>query len=320
MAASLPVCAVLSGVVAELGLYALTRVYWTCFSGGLEARQNDVRNLLAAFGALSALLGAAMCYAQRDLKRLLAYSTVSQMGLMLLGIALLTPRGLAGAELIAVSHATLKGGLFLSAGMLLRRAGEGDELQLAGRGCDFQWMSSLFFVGAAGLAAVPPFSAFWGENLLDGSARSLGYFWIPWLAFAAYALSTAAIFRFSFRVFFGKRWRGEEFGVHSTVVEPGIAKEAHSATPAALYGPAAALIALGVITGVAPRITGAAEAAAIHIQNREAYARRILDMLTPFPPVVQDQPAAAADVFRAALVLIIGGTAGWLAARGRTRQ
>ena len=87
--------------------------------------------LLATFGAVTALSGAAMCYAQRHLKRLLAFSTISHMGILLLGVALLTPQALAGVELYVVGHALLKGGLFLAAGILLHRAATLDEIELA---------------------------------------------------------------------------------------------------------------------------------------------------------------------------------------------
>jgi multicomponent Na+:H+ antiporter subunit D len=116
-----PVCVLFSGLMVELGLYATARIYWTIFSGPLGPHQNEVRNLLATFGALTAAAGAAMCYAQRHLKRLLAFSTISHMGMVLLGIAMLTPQALAGAAIDVMGHALVKGGLFLAAGILLHR-------------------------------------------------------------------------------------------------------------------------------------------------------------------------------------------------------
>jgi multicomponent Na+:H+ antiporter subunit D len=71
------------------------------------------------------------------------------------------------------------------------------------------------------------------------------------------------------------------------------------------------LLALGLLAGLAPRLTGAAEAAAIHIQDREAYADRVLDNLAPYPPSVGDQPLTAGDVARGvgtvALALALAG-------------
>ena len=89
-----PVCLLLSAAMSELGLYALARVYWTVFSGVLDDVASAVTAVLLVAGALTALLGAVMCFAQRHLKRMLAFATISHVGLFLIGIALLEPGGL----------------------------------------------------------------------------------------------------------------------------------------------------------------------------------------------------------------------------------
>lgn len=94
-----PVCALLSGIMVELGLYGVARVYWTIFAAPLGAGLDHLRLVLVALGGLTAVMGAIMCFVQRHLKRLLAFSTVSHMGLMLIGFGLLTPSALAGIRL-----------------------------------------------------------------------------------------------------------------------------------------------------------------------------------------------------------------------------
>jgi multicomponent Na+:H+ antiporter subunit D len=88
--------------------------------------------------------------------------------------------------------------------------------------------------------------------------------------------------------------------------------------------PAVGLIALGLLAGLAPRLTGAAESAAIHFQDRDAYARRVLDELTPYPPSVGDQPLTGGDLVRglgslAAALAFAFVTLRWPAVRRATR-
>jgi multicomponent Na+:H+ antiporter subunit D len=305
-----PVSALMSGLMVELGLYAVVRTYWTMFSGPFGSHEHEVRNLLGAFGALTAVVGAAMCYAQRDLKRLLSFATISHMGILLLGVALLSRQALAGVTIYVMGHATIKGGLFLCSGIVLYRTATLDEIELGARHRCLPWISGLLIAGAAGLAGAPPFGTFWGEMMIGGAAHALRAIWIEVIAFLAGAATAGAIFRFAARACFAWGPKAEP-----RISDRKVAQLGHSSTPAAMYIPAASLILLGLLSGFAPRLTGAAEAVAIHIEDREAYAQRVLDQLTPYPPTVGDQPALPGDYTRGLLTLtaaiVLAGTTLW---------
>lgn len=297
--AGAPVCVLLSGIFVELGLYAVARVYWVVFSGAMVPWQNDIRNVLVVFGAVTAIAGALVSYSQRHLKKLLALSTVSQVGIILMAIALLTPEAMGGAAIYVMGHAFLKGALFLASGIVIHRFGSLDEIHLHGRGRHLRWTGAIFFICAAGLAGLPPFGSFWGNVMVDGSAYATGYGWMAWVAGIAAAISAGAVFRFAGRVFFG-------WGPEGEPEEPVSWTRGRAHTPIALYASTTVLLIFALFVGLAPRLTGAAYASALFLQDRNGYSQRVLDLLTPYPPTVHDVPAGGGDIGRA-LASLLGG-------------
>ena len=164
--------------MVELGLYAIARIYWMVFAGS-QPGIPGIRNVFVTMGALTALLGALYCYGQRHLKRLLAFSTVSHVGLMLMGFALLDPRALAGAALYLLGHGLIKASMFIGAGILLHRFGSVDEYDIGKLKRQITPIGLMMVVGAWGLAGLPPFSTYLGEEQMDriASAEHFPGFW-----------------------------------------------------------------------------------------------------------------------------------------------
>ncbi|MDT0612576.1 complex I subunit 5 family protein [Streptomyces lancefieldiae] len=194
-----PVCMLLSGVMVELGVFGVWRVHDTVFSGPGGLPATDVERALTVLGALTAAIGAAMCWYQRHIKRLLAYSTIAHTGLFLLGVGTLTPEGDDGIALYLVGHAGVKAALFACAGILLDRYGSVDEHVLYGRARPLRGVAVMVAVGALGLAGLPPFGTALGKSVAEEAVGGP----LTVLYVLASAVTAAAVLRVAARVFLG---------------------------------------------------------------------------------------------------------------------
>ena len=267
-----PVCALFSGVMVAIGLLGVTRCYWTAFDASLAPQAHDIRAVLLGLGVFTALLGASMAFLQRHLKRLLAYSTISHMGVALVGIGLLDGKSLGGAADLLLAHGLLKGSLFLCCGILLVRYEDIDELRLHGKGRSLPVLGVMFGLGALALTGLPYVGAYLGHAQIDEGATAGGIDWVQPLLMIAAGVSSAAILRAGARVFLG--WGPSEDALLSA--EPSEAPPERTASMPALLAVTAVLLVLGLAVSIAPGLGQRVEQAAGRARDRIAYADRVL--------------------------------------------
>jgi multicomponent Na+:H+ antiporter subunit D len=165
--------AVLSGVMVAAGCFGMTRAIFEIF--GVElVRALGLMPWAAAAAAISVLLAALLAVSEDDLKRRLAWSTISQMAYVVLAFSLLSP-GVTAAALVHISHhAFLKGALFFCAGAYASQAGIRRVSDLRGIGARMPVTTAVFVVAAVGLVGIPPLSGFVSKWLLGTGMLEAG--------------------------------------------------------------------------------------------------------------------------------------------------
>lgn len=198
-----PVCVLFSGMMVQLGLVAIARLRFIVFAHTFAAHEQSLRTILLFLGILTIVIGGLMCYAEHHLKRMLAFSTICHAGIMLVAIAIGGPLAFAAMLVYLFGHAFIKGGLFLTSGILLHRLRAIGERSLFAKGKNLRWIAVLWFSGALGLAAAPPFLLMTGEAGLSRAAEKIGLAWTSWVFMIGGALTSAAAMRIGMHTFFG---------------------------------------------------------------------------------------------------------------------
>ncbi len=169
-----PASALLSGVMLKTGAYGLFRVIFNAFS--IEVMQTSNWDIvLGVLAVITILLGSAVALTQNDIKRRLAYSSVGQMGYVLLGLSILNENALTGTMFHIFSHAFMKSCLFLAAGAIIWKTGKRKISDLGGIGREMPFTMGCFSIAALAMIGIPPLNGFlskWtlGLGALDANA------------------------------------------------------------------------------------------------------------------------------------------------------
>jgi multicomponent Na+:H+ antiporter subunit D len=177
--------------------YALIRILFWVYAGGELVVDDLLLEVVAWAGAAAVLVGGVLALVQTDLRRLLAYSSVGQMGVVALGAGLSNPTAMTGAVMHIANDALMKGALFLVAGMALIRFGVQRVEDLSRLRGQAPWTMAVVVVAGLSLIGIPPLSGFFGKwYVLSGAIEDA-----RWGFVAALAVGSLASVGYVFRMF-----------------------------------------------------------------------------------------------------------------------
>lgn len=157
------IAALLASVQLEVAAYAMVRMFLTVFQPEYFAQYLPVTAIIGWCGAAGIIFGSVMAIAQHDFKRMLAYSTIGQIGYISVGIGLANPLGLIGALLHILNHAFMKSSLFLIAGATRYHTGAREISSFAGLGRRMPRLMASFTVAALSMVGIPPTAGFFSK-------------------------------------------------------------------------------------------------------------------------------------------------------------
>ncbi|MDP8314068.1 MAG: proton-conducting transporter membrane subunit [Candidatus Celaenobacter antarcticus] len=148
------ISAILSGIAIEVGLYAVIRIIFTIFNA------SSFLMFFIFLGVLTLLIGEMSAFSQKNIKRMLAYSSIGQIGLIMFAVSLNTQYGVSAGLFQMISHTLGKGLLFLAAGYMIYRSGSMDISSFEGIGKKMPYTSLAFTIGTFSIIGLPPFIGF----------------------------------------------------------------------------------------------------------------------------------------------------------------
>jgi proton-translocating NADH-quinone oxidoreductase chain N len=162
------ISAILSGIAIKVGLYAVARFIFTICGA------SNILHFLLLLGLITLLIGEMSAFKQDNIKRILAYSSVGQLGLIVFAFGIGTSAGISGGMFLIVSHALAKSALFLSVGYIIYHTGSMGISSMNGIGKQMPFVSFACVIAAFSLVGLPPFVGFPGKFLIVSATLAQG--------------------------------------------------------------------------------------------------------------------------------------------------
>ncbi len=276
------VSAIFAGLLTKVGVYALIRIFTLIFTENYDFTQP----ILLWIAALTMVVGGLSATIQKNTRRILSFHIISQIGYMIMGLALLTAHALAGAVFYIVHHIIVKANLFFISGIMARKAGGFYIGRMGGLYVAAPFLSFLFIIAAFSLAGFPPLSGFWSKFLVVNAGLLAGNGWIVLAALIAGMLTIISMAKIWVECFW-KPYPGEQedFGEGlREQVQAVKSKTSHSYInivppygKAALYVTCALLAAVTISIGLAPSyLVDVADRASIQLMTPSLYIDAVL--------------------------------------------
>ena len=189
------VTAFIAGTATKVSIYLLLRFFFDVFSESFSLQTMRLDRILLILGLIAVFSMSLVAVYQRDVKRMLAYSSVAQVGYMALGISVASATGLTAALLHLFNHALMKSALFLALGCLFFRLGSSALDDLAGMGRQMPWTMAAFVIGGLSLIGIPLTVGFISKWYLVLAALERDWWWLAMLIVAGSLLTVVYIWR-----------------------------------------------------------------------------------------------------------------------------
>jgi len=185
----------LASTATKVSIYVLLRVFFTIFGVNFSMEQMALGEILMILAVAAMFVASTVAIFQNNIKRMLAYSSIAQIGYIVLGISMASVTGVQAGMLHIFNHSLIKGALFLAMGCVAYRTGSTNIRDMAGLGKRMPWTAAAFVVGGLGLIGVPLTAGFISKWYLVLAALEQGWWWVAFLVVVSSLLAIIYVWR-----------------------------------------------------------------------------------------------------------------------------
>ncbi len=263
------VSAIFAGLLTKVGVYALIRVFTLIFIHDI----NYTHTVLLVFAGLTMLSGVLGAASQNNFRKILSFHIISQIGYMIMGLALYSPLAIAGAIFYIIHHIIVKTNLFFVSGVIEKLKGSYELSKLGGVYKYYPLIGLLFFVPAFSLAGIPPLSGFWAKFVVIKAGLELNQFVIVAVALFVGLLTLYSMTKIWNEVF----WKDDPKGGENIVIED--FSKTTILNKFMMFAPIVVLALITIIIGLfSEPFFEFANTAAAQLMNPSVYINKVLGL------------------------------------------